>query len=81
MVCFSLFTNMLQDNSSEITYDKFIEMVDRTRYREVTLQSGTLTIVPKSQDALFEGKNITPTSWRTRMRSRSAWRNGHCVPL
>lgn len=29
MVCFSLFTNMLQDNSSEITYDKFIEMVDK----------------------------------------------------
>ena len=56
MVCFSLFTNMLQDNSSEITYDKFIEMVDKDQIREVTLQSGTLTIVPKSQDALFEGK-------------------------
>ena len=56
MVCFSLFTNMLQDNSSEITYDKFIEMVDKDQIREVPLQSGTLTIVPKSQDALFEGK-------------------------
>ncbi len=56
MVCFSLFTNMLQDNSSEITYDKFIEMVDKDQIREVTLQSGTLTIVPKGQEALFEGK-------------------------
>ena len=28
LVCFSLFTNMLQDNSSEITYDKFIDMVN-----------------------------------------------------
>ena len=27
LVCFSLFTNMLKDGSSEITYDKFIEMV------------------------------------------------------
>ena len=60
MVCFSLFTNMLQDNSSEITYDKFIEMVDKDQIREVTLQSGTLTIVPKSQDALFEGKKYYP---------------------
>ena len=28
LVCFAMFTNMLKDNSSEITYDKFIEMVD-----------------------------------------------------
>ena len=27
LVCFSLFTNMLQDDSSAITYDKFIDMV------------------------------------------------------
>lgn len=49
MVCFSLFTNMLQDNSSEITYDKFISMVEKGEIKSVTLQSDTLTIVPKKQ--------------------------------
>ncbi|MDO4276933.1 MAG: ATP-dependent zinc metalloprotease FtsH [Eubacteriales bacterium] len=49
LVCLSLFTNMLKDNSSEITYDKFIEMVEKDQVREVTIQSGTLTIIPKSQ--------------------------------
>ncbi len=54
LVCLSLFTNMLQDNSSEITYDKFIEMVDKDQIKEVTLQSGTLTIVPKKQYSLYQ---------------------------
>ena len=49
LVCFSLFTNMLQDNSSEITYDKFIDMVNNDEVKSVTLQSDTLTIVPKKQ--------------------------------
>lgn len=49
LVCLSLFTNMLKDNSSEITYDKFIDMVEKDQIKEVTLQSGTLTIVPKTQ--------------------------------
>lgn len=49
LVCLSLFTNMLKDNSSEISYDKFIEMVEEDQIKEVTIQSGTLTIVPKSQ--------------------------------
>lgn len=49
LVCFSLFTNMLQDNSSEITYDKFIDMVEKDQVKEVTLQSDTLTIVPRKQ--------------------------------
>ncbi len=49
LVCFSLFTNMLQDNSSEITYDKFISMVEKDEIKSVTLQSDTLTIVPKKQ--------------------------------
>ena len=39
LVCFAMFTNMLKDNSSEITYDKFIEMVDNGEVKEVTLQS------------------------------------------
>ena len=49
LVCFSLFTNMLQDNSSEITYDKFIVMVNNDEVKSVTLQSDNLTIVPKKQ--------------------------------
>ena len=34
LVCFALFTNMLKDNSSEISYDKFIDMWIRTRLRK-----------------------------------------------
>ena len=39
LVCFAMFTNMLKDNSSEITYDEFIEMVEDGDVKEVTLQS------------------------------------------
>lgn len=54
LVCFSLFTNMLKDSSSEISYDKFIDMVEKDQIREVTIQSGgTLTIVPKKQESRF----------------------------
>ena len=49
LVCFSLFTNMLQDNSSEITYDKFIDMVNNDEVKSVTLQSDNMTILPKKQ--------------------------------
>ena len=51
LVCFAMFTNMLKDNSSEISYDKFIKMVDNGEVKKVTLQSDTLTIVPKQQDS------------------------------
>ena len=37
LVCFALFTNMLKDNSSEISYDKFIDMVDKDQVKEVTI--------------------------------------------
>ena len=53
LVCFALFTNMLKDSSSEISYDKFIEMVEKDQIKEVTLQSDTLTIVPKDQSSMF----------------------------
>ncbi len=49
LVCLSFVTDMMSDKSSEITYDKFIEMVDKDQIKEVTLQSGVLTIVPKIQ--------------------------------
>ena len=44
---------MLQDHSSEITYDKFIDMVEKDQVKEVTLQSDTLTIVPKKQTSPY----------------------------
>ena len=49
LVCLSFVTDMMSDKSSEITYDKFIEMVDKDQIREVTLSSGVLTVVPKLQ--------------------------------
>ena len=55
LVCFAMFTNMLKDNSSEISY-KFIKMVDNGEVKKVTLQSDTLTIVPKQQDSDFSEK-------------------------
>ena len=53
LVCFAMFTNMLKDNSSEITYDEFIKMVEDGDVKEVTLQSETLTITPKHQSSGF----------------------------
>jgi cell division protease FtsH len=55
LVCLSLFTNMLKDNSSEITYDKFIDMVENDQVKSVTLQSSTLTIEPKNQLSEYQG--------------------------
>ena len=56
LVCFSLFTNMLKDGSSEITYDKFIEMVGKDQIKEVILEVGSeiVTIVPKNQKTAFQ---------------------------
>ena len=51
LVCLSFVTDMMSDKSSEITYDKFIEMVDKDQIKEVTLQSGVLTVVQKLQKA------------------------------
>jgi ATP-dependent Zn protease len=45
---------MLRDDSREITYDKFIEMVEKDQIKEVILQSGTLTIVPKKQVSFYK---------------------------
>ncbi len=47
LVCFSLFTNLLRDNSSEISYDKFIDMIDKGQIQKVVLRSDTIEITPK----------------------------------
>ena len=54
LVCLSFVTDMMSDSSSEITYDKFIEMVDKDQVKEVTLQSGVLTVVPKIQKSYYQ---------------------------
>lgn len=61
LVCFSLFTNMLQDSSSEITYDKFIDMVDKDQVQEVVLQSDTLTITPKYRSSAYSDQKYYTT--------------------
>lgn len=61
LVCFALFTNMLKDNSSEISYDKFIDMVDKDQVKEVTIQSSTLTIVPKKKNSKYEDMSYYTT--------------------
>ena len=57
LVCLSFVTDMMSDKSSEITYDKFIEMVDKDQVKEVTLQSGVLTVVPKIQKSAYQNVN------------------------
>ena len=54
LVCLSFVTDMMSDKSSEITYDKFIEMVEKDQIKEVTLQSGVLTVVPKIQKSYYQ---------------------------
>ena len=54
LVCLSFVTEMMSDTSSEITYDKFIEMVEKDQVKEVTLQSGVLTVVPKIQKSYYQ---------------------------
>ena len=54
LVCLGFVTDMMSDKSSEITYDKFIEMVEKDQVKEVTLQSGVLTVVPKIQKSYYQ---------------------------
>ena len=54
LVCLSFVTDMMSDKSSEITYDKFIEIVEKYQVKEVTLQSGVLTVVPKIQKSYYQ---------------------------
>ena len=61
LVCFALFTNMLKDNSSQISYDKFIDMVEKDQVKEVTIQSNTLTIEPKHKSSEYENTTYYTT--------------------
>lgn len=55
LICLSFITEIRNGGTSEITYDKFIEMVEKDQIKEVTLQSGVLTVEPKLHDS-FEKK-------------------------
>ena len=55
LICLSFITEIRNGGTSEITYDKFIEMVEKDQIKEVTLQSGVLTVEPKLRDS-FEKK-------------------------
>ncbi|MDO5337749.1 MAG: ATP-dependent zinc metalloprotease FtsH [Eubacteriales bacterium] len=72
LVCLSLFTSMFRDSSSEISYDKFIELVDKDQIKEVVLQSDTLTITLKNSGGLYQGQKyyVTLTEDATALTQR-----------
>ena len=50
LLIWTLFSNIMEGSTSkEITYDKFIEMLDEGKVQSVELQDGMLTIVPREQ--------------------------------
>ena len=53
----SFLTEIRSAGTGEITYDKFIDMVDKDQVKEVVLQSGVLTVEPKLRDS-FESDII-----------------------
>ncbi len=60
LVVMSFFNNMVKDTTSkEITYDEFLEMVDKGLVEEVTLDEDTITIVPKVQPFSSGGLEIS----------------------
>ena len=52
---------MPSGHTGEISYDKFIDMVDKDQVKEVTIQSNTLTIVPKKQNSKYEDMSYYTT--------------------
>ncbi|MCI6997494.1 MAG: ATP-dependent zinc metalloprotease FtsH [Eubacterium sp.] len=69
LLIWTLFSNVMEGSTSrEITYDKFIEMLDEGEIRSVELQDGVLTIVPRDQKV--EGIEFTYST--TSMEDRTA---------
>ena len=54
LVCLSFISEIRNGGTGEITYDKFIELVDKDQIKEVTLQSGILTVEPKLQGSSYK---------------------------
>ena len=60
LLIMNFFNNMMKDTTSqEITYDEFLEMVDKGLVKEVTLDEDTITIVPKVQPFSSSGMEIS----------------------
>ncbi|MDD3278439.1 MAG: ATP-dependent zinc metalloprotease FtsH [Lachnospiraceae bacterium] len=58
LVFMALFSNVMNHSTSkDITYDEFLQMVDKNEIKKVTLESGTLTIEPKDQK--YTGLEVT----------------------
>ncbi|MCI5700455.1 MAG: ATP-dependent zinc metalloprotease FtsH [Lachnospiraceae bacterium] len=54
LICMGLFSNMLDNTTSrEITYDKFLSMIEKNEIKEAELSGETITIIPKEQPAAF----------------------------
>lgn len=50
LLIWTLFSNIMESSTSkEITYDKFLEMLDEGEVKSVELRDGVLTIVPREQ--------------------------------
>lgn len=50
LLIWTLFSNIMEGSTSkEITYDKFLEMLDEGEVKSVELRDGVLTIVPREQ--------------------------------
>ena len=60
LLIMNFFNKMVKDTTSqEITYDEFLEMVDKGLVEEVTLDEDTITVVPKVQPFSASGMEIS----------------------
>ena len=50
LVCLSFVTDKMSDKSSEITYDKFIEMVDKDQIKEPVIYAGYHSVLDEFTD-------------------------------
>ncbi len=54
LICMSLFSGMLDTSTSrQITYDKFISMLDNGEVKSVEIDSDTINITPKTQSSTY----------------------------
>ncbi len=64
VIIFSVISSMFQSSSSkEITYDRFVQMVEKDEVSKVVLQNGTLTVTPKFK----EGDKLSLYTYRATM--------------
>ena len=54
LVGVSFFTNIFKGDTQEISYNKFLSMLEDDKIDEVVIQNGTITITPKEQPDSFQ---------------------------